>query len=65
MELNGKKIGDVEIDGVDTKDYPDFCDAHFASATFEDGTELTDGELDELQNLYPEVVNEKAFEHYI
>ena len=65
MEINGKEIGDVEIDGVDTRDYPDFCDAYFACAWFEDGTELTDGELEELQNLYPEVVNEMAFEYHI
>jgi hypothetical protein len=65
MELNGRTVEDVEIDGVDTNDYPDFCDAHFTSAIFEDGTELTEEELEELQNLYPEVVNEKAFEYYM
>lgn len=26
------KFTDIEIDGIDTKDYPDFCDAYVAKA---------------------------------
>ena len=62
MELNGKKVVDVEIDGVDTTDYPDFCDAYFCAGYYEDGTELTDEELEELGEAYPEVIGEMAFE---
>lgn len=66
MQLKGRKVVDLEVDGVDTTDYPDFCDAYFASAVYEDtGEALTDEELDELNDLYPEVVNEMAFEKYI
>ena len=66
MELNGRKVVDVEIDGVDGSDYPDFCDAFFASAVYEDtGQALTEDELIALQDAYPEVVNEMAFEYYI
>lgn len=62
MYLNGKKVIDVAVDGVDMSDYPDFCDAYFYTGFYEDGTELTDNELEELGQEYPEVLNEMAFE---
>ena len=45
MELD--KITNVELGGIDTNDYPDFCNAFIESAEI-DGVELTDSELDEL-----------------
>jgi hypothetical protein len=33
--LDYNKVHDIEIDGVDTNDYPDFCDAYISSATIE------------------------------
>ena len=27
MKIDFSKITNVEVDGIDTKDYPDFCDA--------------------------------------
>ena len=27
--LNGKKVVDLEVDGVDSRDFPDFADATF------------------------------------
>ena len=66
MQLNGRKVVDVEIDGVDPTDYPDFCDAYFMNAVYEDtGEELTDAELEELNESYPDVLNEMAYEYYI
>ena len=62
MELNNKTVADYNIDGVDPLDYPDFCDTHFAWAEFEDGTALTDAELDQLAERYPEVLSEAAYE---
>ena len=26
--MDYKKIDNIEVDGIDTKDYPDFCDAY-------------------------------------
>lgn len=40
-------IEDVEVAGIDTSDYPDFCDAYIASATY-DGREMTEAELETL-----------------
>jgi hypothetical protein len=38
----------IEIDGIDTNDYPDFVDAFICNANYTDGTQLTDSDLDEL-----------------
>ena len=41
------KVTDIILDGVDMKDYPDFCDAFILSADY-DGKEMTYEQLDEL-----------------
>jgi len=47
--IDTSKICDIEVDGIDTKDYPDFSDAYISSASWtETGVPLTDEELDEL-----------------
>lgn len=43
------KIHNVDVDGIDTNDYPDFCDAFIAFA-FYDGKVMTEDQLDELNN---------------
>jgi len=62
--LNGKKVVDLQVDGVDSGDYPDFCEAHFSSGCYEDGTPLTDEELDQLTDLASDVVWEMAYESF-
>jgi hypothetical protein len=63
MELNGKKVdaASLSVEGVDPRDYPDFCDAYLIGGLYEDGTELTDEEMDDLNDKYPDIVNEMAF----
>lgn len=60
--FKGKRVVDLEVDGVDGRDYPDFSDAYFSYACYEDGTELTDDELNELTESHSDVVNEMAFD---
>ena len=60
--LNGKKVVDLEVDGVDGGDYPDFSDAYFSSGSYEDGTRLTDDELIRLSDLAADVLWEMAFD---
>ena len=60
--LNGKKVVDLEVDGVDSGDYPDFCNAYFSSGCYEDGTPLTDDELNKLTDLAGDVLWEMAFD---
>ena len=51
LKLDYSKISDVEVDGIDTRDYPDFCDALIVSA-FYNGRPMTDEELDEINECY-------------
>ena len=63
--LNGKNVVDLEVGGVDGSDYPDFSDAYFANGCYEDGTPLTDDELDKLTDLAGDVLWEMAFDSLI
>ncbi len=63
--LNGKKVVDLEVDGVDSGDYPDFSDAYFSGGCYEDGTSLTDDELNQLTDLAGDVLWEMAFDSLI
>jgi len=58
--LNLDLVDNIEVDGVNTKDYPDFCDAYISSADY-DGCPMTDVELDELNNdsdfVYEQVIS--------
>ena len=67
MMINGKSvdIGSIEIEGIDTRDYPDFSDAYAVYAKFEDGTPLTDSELDELNDNYGDVIHELIFDNQL
>jgi hypothetical protein len=62
--INGKEVdyASLEIDGVDSSDYPDFSDAYFSAGYFTDGTPMSDEELDQLADTYGELVNSKAYD---
>ena len=54
------KIDSVEVEGIDTRDYPDFTDAFISYAEL-DGVPLTEDQLDDLNEdrdfVYGEVLN--------
>ena len=60
IELNYTLIKDVQIDGIDHSDAPDYCDAYITSATY-DGRDMTDDELDVLNQdsayIYEKVID--------
>ena len=60
--LNGRKVIDIEVDGVDSRDYPDFADAYFSYACYEDGTKLTDEEQVKLADQNGDVLFDKAYD---
>lgn len=61
--INMELVDDIQVDGVDTRDYPDFCDAYICSASWSHtGEELTDEELEQLQGENGELVHELATE---
>tara|TARA_R110001632_G_C11159755_1_gene398372 strand:+ start:189 stop:374 length:186 start_codon:yes stop_codon:yes gene_type:complete len=45
--MDYKLITNIHVDGIDSNDYPDFVDAYIYSAEY-DGVEMTDDQLDEL-----------------
>jgi hypothetical protein len=46
-KIHNSKIDNVEVDGIDTRDYPDFCDAYISYAEYK-GKEMTEAQLDRL-----------------
>jgi hypothetical protein len=58
--MNYKLIDNIEVDGVDTKDYPDFCDAYILSADY-DGKPMNEDQLSEINEdsdfVYDCIVN--------
>lgn len=47
--LDYSKIDDIEVDGIDTRDYPDFSDAFISYATYK-GQPMSDKQLDRLNS---------------
>jgi hypothetical protein len=64
QKIDVKNIIDVELDGIDFNDAPDFCDAHIISAVWSDsGKSLSDDELETLNYEYREFVYECVISH--
>jgi hypothetical protein len=64
LSINGKEVDmrSLEVDGVDTRDYPDFVDAYFSAGSFTDGTELSDDELNQLTDDHGDVLHELVYD---
>lgn len=45
MDYN--KITNIEFDGIDRNDHPDYCDAYIVAAEY-DGVPMTEEQLDEI-----------------
>lgn len=61
--FNGMQIDDVEMDGIDTRDYPDFCDAYVNNLWLVDSDEVreaTDAELDDINDNERDYVYEQV-----
>jgi len=54
-------INNIQFDGIDYKDYPDFCDAFITSADYGD-REMTEEEI-ELLNEEQDFVYEKLMDY--
>ena len=50
-KIDTSKVDNVEVDGIDTKDYPDFVDAYIAAADY-NGVPMTEEQLTELNEDY-------------
>jgi hypothetical protein len=51
LKAIGVNYNSIEIDGVNSNDYPDYADVYISYAEWKDGTPLTNDELDKLNEL--------------
>jgi len=60
VTLKGKPVNlnSIEIGGIHKDDHPDFSDAYMTHAEFEDGTPLTDEELEQFEQENYDLTNE-------
>lgn len=64
MSIDINRVEELTVDGADSRDYPDFCDAFFSYGII-DGRELTEDELDELTDNHGDIVGEMAYESFL
>lgn len=59
ITVDGKTVdtNTLEVTNILMRDYPDFCDAYFSGAKFNDGSSLTDEQVDKLNADYAHEVN--------
>jgi hypothetical protein len=58
--LEGCKLSEIIIEGVDTKDAPDFVDSYVVSC-YVDGRKASNDEIEYINDEMPWVAQEKAF----
>ncbi len=46
IDLNKINLGSLKVAGIDKSDHPDYVDAYVTYARYKSGKELTDAELD-------------------
>ena len=60
IDFDYEYVTDIEFDGIDYNDYPDFCDAYISSACYHD-IEMCDEFLDKLNEdrdfVYDKLIN--------
>lgn len=61
LGINYTKIHDIEFDGVNHNDYPDYCDVYISKA-FMYGEEMTDEQLDFINDHARDFLSEKFWE---
>tara|TARA_Y100000817_G_scaffold310522_1_gene301290 strand:+ start:1915 stop:2136 length:222 start_codon:yes stop_codon:yes gene_type:complete len=62
LPFKGKFVNwySLQVEGVDTRDYPDFCDCWISYGEWADGTPLTESELEDIQEEYSDLAYEIA-----
>ena len=67
LESDADKIdfSTIEIEDVDNRDYPDFCDAYCSSVRWKNGAELNEEELEDFNELFYSTINEAIHENQL
>ena len=53
-----------EVDDINPRDYPDFCDAYISYAEYANGEELDDEALEKLNDEAGDWINQYCLENY-
>ena len=61
MDIHERDLQNIELSGIDLKDYPDFCDAYISYCEIEDRV-ATDNELDYINENFDELINRLVHE---
>ena len=59
--IDFKLISNVSVDGIDTRDYPNFVDAFIESADY-DGKPMSDEMLEEINCVHLDFVSECVYD---
>ena len=62
MTIDFKLIDNVIVDGIDYKDYPDFCDAYISEADY-NGKPMDEEMIDVINTDYTDFVLEQVYSH--
>lgn len=60
MKLDLRKVDNMEFEGVDFADYPDFVDAFLVAADY-NGIEMTEEQIDYINDEHYDFVNERVY----
>jgi hypothetical protein len=64
LSFNGKEVDINSLQVEDINDYPDFANAYIDYAEYTDGTKLSDKEINEFNEQFPDLAAEIALENY-
>ena len=62
LHFDLKEVEILSFSGIDHSDHPDYCDAFIEEALYK-GKEMTEGQLEILQDIYDEFVYDKLMEY--
>jgi len=51
IDIHEVDMGSIQIDGIESWDAPDYCDAYIIGAQYNNGTPLSEDELVALQEI--------------
>lgn len=62
LDIQTLDLASLIVENIDMRDYPDFSDALVTSGFYKDGIELTEKDLDSLNENHHDLVEKLAYE---
>ena len=60
-KIDFTQVTNVSVDGIDTRDYPDFCDAFIESANYK-GEPMSEEMIDYINDVHSDFVHECVYD---